>query len=110
MGQGILGITRLRHADVSDHDDRLYSGLLPSGPALARRAFRLGTTGPAGLSGSATLLVATPDNFLIKGKLLDATIPVADTIFHPFNLILTVIVIAVVSILMVLMHTKPEQG
>jgi short-chain fatty acids transporter len=69
----------------------------------------LGATWHAGLSGSATLLVATPENFLIKGKLLDATIPVADTIFHPFNLILTVIIIAVVTILMALMHPKPEK-
>jgi len=67
----------------------------------------LGCTWHSGLSGSATLLVATPDNFLIKGKLLDATIPVANTIFHPFNLILTVIVVAVVSGLMVLMHPRP---
>jgi len=69
----------------------------------------LGCTWHAGLSGSATLLVATPDNFLIKGKLLDATIPVANTIFHPFNLILTVIVVAAVTILMALMHPRPEK-
>ncbi len=69
----------------------------------------LGCTWHAGLSGSATLLVATPDNFLIKGKLLDATIPVANTIFHPFNLILTVIIIAAVTILMALMHPRPEK-
>jgi short-chain fatty acids transporter len=67
----------------------------------------LGCTWHAGLSGSATLLVATPDNFLIKGKLLDATIPVANTIFHPFNLILTIIIVVVVTILMALMHPRP---
>ena len=69
----------------------------------------LGCTWHAGLSGSATLLVATPDNFLIKGKLLDATIPVANTIFHPFNLILTVIIMVAITILMVLMHPRPEK-
>jgi len=69
----------------------------------------LGCTWHAGLSGSATLLVATPDNFLIKGKLLDATIPVADTIFHPFNLILTVIIMVAITILMALMHPRPEK-
>jgi len=69
----------------------------------------LGCTWHAGLSGSATLLVATPDNFLIKGKLLDATIPVANTIFHPFNLILTVIIMVAITILMALMHPKPEK-
>jgi short-chain fatty acids transporter len=70
----------------------------------------LGCTWHAGLSGSATLLVATPDNFMIKGKLLDATIPVADTIFHPFNLILTVIIMVAVTILMALMHPRPEKA
>jgi len=45
----------------------------------------LGCTWHSGLSGSAPLLVATPDNFLIKGKLLDSVIPVSNTIFHPFK-------------------------
>ncbi len=70
----------------------------------------LGCTWHAGLSGSATLLVATPDNFLIKGKFLDATIPVANTIFHPFNIILTLIIVVVVTILMALMHPRPEKA
>ena len=74
---------------------------------IAAAYLGLGCTWHAGLSGSATLLVATPDNFLIKGKLLDATIPVANTIFHPFNLILTIIIVAVVTILMALMHPRP---
>jgi len=70
----------------------------------------LGCTWHSGLSGSATLLVATPDNFLIKGKLLDAVIPTTNTIFHPFNLILTIIVVAVVTILMALMHPRPGKA
>ena len=49
----------------------------------------LGCTWHSGLSGSAPLLVATPDNFLIKGKLLSSVIPVSQTIFSPFNIILT---------------------
>jgi short-chain fatty acids transporter len=69
----------------------------------------LGCTWHAGLSGSATLLVATPDNFLIKGKLLDAVIPVSQTIFHPFNIILTIVIVGVVTVLMALMHPKPEK-
>jgi len=69
----------------------------------------LGCTWHSGLSGSAPLLVATPDNFLIKQKLLDGVIPVSNTIFHPFNLILTLIVVVVVTILMALMHPKPEK-
>ena len=39
---------------------------------IAAAYLGLGCTWHSGLSGSATLLVATPDNFLIKGKLLDA--------------------------------------
>ncbi|MBS3921233.1 MAG: short-chain fatty acid transporter [Deltaproteobacteria bacterium] len=77
---------------------------------IAAAYLGLGCTWHAGLSGSATLLVATPDNFLIKGKLLDATIPVANTIFHPFNLILTIIIVAVVTILMALMHPRPGKA
>jgi short-chain fatty acids transporter len=70
----------------------------------------LGCTWHAGLSGSAPLLVATPDNFLIKGKLMDAVIPVSQTIFHPFNIILTLIIVIVVTILMALMHPRPEKA
>jgi short-chain fatty acids transporter len=69
----------------------------------------LGCTWHSGLSGSATLLVATPDNFLIKSKLMDQVIPVSQTIFHPFNLILTIVVVVVVTVLMALMHPRPEK-
>jgi short-chain fatty acids transporter len=53
--------------------------------------------------------VATPDNFLIKGKLLDAIIPVSQTIFSPFNIILTIVIVVVVTVLMALMHPRPEK-
>jgi short-chain fatty acids transporter len=76
---------------------------------IAAAYLGLGCTWHSGLTGSATLLVATPDNFLIKGKLLDAVIPTTNTIFHPFNLILTIIIVAVVTIMMALMHPKPEK-
>ena len=69
----------------------------------------LGCTWHAGLSGSATLLVNTPNNFLIQGKYLDATIPTGLTIFSGFNIVLTVIVIVVVAVLMCLMHPRPEK-
>jgi short-chain fatty acids transporter len=69
----------------------------------------LGCTWHSGLSGSAPLLVNTPNNFLIQGKYLESTIPTTETIFSPFNLILTVIVVVVVTILMCLMHPVPEK-
>jgi short-chain fatty acids transporter len=70
----------------------------------------LGCTWHSGLTGSAPLLVATPGNFLIKANLLDAVIPTTNTIFHPFNIILTIVIVAVVTILMALMHPKPEKA
>ncbi len=69
----------------------------------------LGCTWHSGLSGSATLLVATPDNFLIRGKLLSAVVPVSQTIFSPFNIILTILVLIVVTAMMALMHPRPER-
>ena len=51
----------------------------------------------------------TPDNFVIKAKLLDGVIPVSQTILHPFNLILTLIIVVVVTIMMALMHPRPEK-
>ena len=46
----------------------------------------LGCTWHAGLSGSATLLVATPDNFLIKGKLARCrSFPCPRPSSSPFN-------------------------
>ncbi len=70
----------------------------------------LGCTWHAGLSGAAPLLVSTPDNFLIKGKLVEAVIPLSQTIFHPYNLILTLIIVVAVTILMALMHPTPEKA
>jgi len=69
----------------------------------------LGCTWHSGLSGSATLLVNTPNNFLIQGKYLDSTIPTTETIFSAFNLVLVVIVIVVVTSLMCLMHPSEEK-
>ena len=77
---------------------------------IAAAYLGLGCTWHSGLSGSSPLLVATPDNFVIKAKLLDAVIPVSQTILHPFNLILTLIIVVVVTIMMALMHPRPEKA
>jgi len=69
----------------------------------------LGCTWHSGLSGSATLLVNTPDNFLIKAKLLDSTISTSETIFTGFNLILALIIVIVITALMCLMHPSEEK-
>jgi short-chain fatty acids transporter len=49
----------------------------------------LGCTWHAGLSASAPLLIATPNHFLEKQI---GIIPITQTIFHPFNLALTLVV------------------
>ncbi|WP_231391300.1 short-chain fatty acid transporter [Megasphaera vaginalis (ex Srinivasan et al. 2021)] len=49
-----------------------------------------------GLSGSAPLLVATADHFMVKDI---GVIPISQTIFHPYNLILTVVSIIAIIIL-----------
>ena len=68
----------------------------------------LGCTWHAGLSASAPLLVNTPDNFLIQGDILQATIPTSETIFSAFNIILLVLVVVVVTAMMAVMHPSAE--
>ncbi|MGE0041535.1 MAG: short-chain fatty acid transporter [Vicinamibacterales bacterium] len=63
--------------------------------------FGMGSTWHAGLSGSATLLVATPGHFL-ESQI--GIIPITATVFHPFNLGLTAIVMVVLAALAWAMH------
>ncbi|MEW6321452.1 MAG: TIGR00366 family protein [Acidobacteriota bacterium] len=63
--------------------------------------FGMGATWHAGLSASAPLLVATPGHFL-EDRI--GIIPVADTIFHPFNLGLALLVVVVLAGLAWAMH------
>lgn len=66
----------------------------------------MGTTWHAGLSASAPLLVATPGHFLEKEIGL---IPVQETLFAPFNLVLVALVMIVFAVLTPLLHPVPEQ-
>ncbi len=72
----------------------------------------LGCTWHAGLTGSATLMMASPGNKMVKLAMdkgwLTGTISTGDTIFNPFNLILVAVVIIVVTWLMARMHPDPE--
>ena len=54
----------------------------------------LGCTWHAGLSASAPLLIATPGHFL-ESEI--GVIPVSNTIFHPFNVILTLVVLVALT-------------
>ena len=64
----------------------------------------LGAVWHGGLSGSAPLIAATPDNFLIKQQILSSPLPISATIFHPFNLVYIAIVASVAVALAAAMH------
>ena len=67
----------------------------------------MGTTWHAGLSASAPLLVATPGHFLEKTV---GIVPLADTIFSPFNLALTGVVVVLFVVLVPLLHPAPGRA
>jgi short-chain fatty acids transporter len=71
-----------------------------------------GTVWHGGLSGSAPLILATPNNPLIApaGGLpaLDRLVPVTETIFAPFNLIFLFVIAGTALVTLVLLH--PRQG
>jgi short-chain fatty acids transporter len=66
----------------------------------------LGTMWHSGLSASAPLLVATPKHFLEKEI---GIIPITETIFHPFNLLLALAVLVALTIAGPLMHPRKEE-
>ncbi len=66
----------------------------------------MGTTWHAGLSASAPLLVATPGHFMESTVGL---IPVRETLFAPFNLVLVAIVVVVFAVLAPLLHPSRER-
>ncbi len=67
----------------------------------------MGLTWHAGLSASAPLLVATPGHFLEKQM---GVVPLGQTIFSPFNLILAFIVLGVFTLLIPLLHPRPGRA
>ena len=69
--------------------------------------FGMGATWHAGLSASAPLLVATPGHFL---EATIGIIPVTATIFSPFNLGLTVVVVTLLVALAGILHPPPGQA
>lgn len=72
---------------------------------IAAAYLGLGTTWHSGLSASAPLLVATPGHFMEKQL---GVISVAQTILHPFNLLLALIVIIFLAIYTPFLHPKQE--
>lgn len=74
---------------------------------VAAAYFGMGATWHSGLSASAPLLVATPGHFL-EDRI--GLIPVTRTIFHPFNLVLTAVVVAVLALLAYLLHPRDAEA
>lgn len=93
----MVGFVARRHPDA---DYRLL---------VAVAYFGLGATWHAGPSGSVPLLLATPENFLIKGGILAETISMARTVWTPFNLIFAGGMLCVLTGLAGLLHPKRGQ-
>ncbi|MGH9349477.1 MAG: short-chain fatty acid transporter [Vicinamibacterales bacterium] len=74
---------------------------------VAAAYFGMGATWHAGLSASAPLLVATPGHFL-EDRI--GLIPITRTIFHPFNLVLTVVVVVVLALLAFALHPRETEA
>ena len=72
---------------------------------VASAYFGMGVVWHAGLSASAPLLVATHGHFMEQQMGL---IPVAETIFSPFNLIMVLLVVIVMGIVAYLSHPRQE--
>lgn len=74
---------------------------------VAAAYFGMGATWHSGLSASAPLLVATPGHFL-EDRI--GVIPMSRTIFHPFNLALTAVVVAVLAGLAWVLHPRESDA
>jgi short-chain fatty acids transporter len=70
---------------------------------VAAAYFGMGATWHAGLSASAPLLVATPGHFL-EDRI--GLVPIGRTIFHPFNLALTAVVVSMLALLAYVLHPR----
>ena len=96
-GIGILGSAVLVKYIARQHREVDYRLL------VAVAYFGLGCTWHAGLSASAPILVATPGHFMEQQV---GVIPLTRTIFHPFNLVATLAVLAVMTTLAYLLHPR----
>lgn len=79
---------------------------------IAASYIGLGTVWHGGLSGSAPLILATPDNPLLApgagAAVVDRLYPVTETLFHPFNLVYLLVIGAVGVLAAVALH--PREG
>ena len=70
----------------------------------------LGAIWHAGLSGSAPLISATPDSFLIKQGILQAPLPITETLFAPFNLLYVLLMGVFVVLVARALHPAPADA
>ena len=79
---------------------------------IAASYIGLGTVWHCGLSGSAPLILATPDNPLVApgagAPVVDRLYPVTETLFHPFNLVYMLVIGAVGLAAAVALHPRRD--
>lgn len=97
-GLGLIAAAMLVRFVARRHPDADYRLL------VAVAYLGMGTTWHAGPSGSVPLLMATPGNFMVKGGLLDAPVPLAETVFTAHNLGLVAAIVVIFAALAPLLH------
>ncbi len=102
-GLGLIASAVLVRSLGRRHPDADYRLL------VAMAYLGLGTTWHAGPSGSAPLLLATPDSFMVRDGLLAAPVPLSQTIFTASNLGLMVAVVVALTVLAALLHPPAGQ-
>ena len=102
-GMGLIAAAILVRIMARRHPDTDYRLL------VAVAYLGLGTTWHAGPSGSVPLLLATPDNFMVRGGMLAAPVPLFETIFTARNLVLMAGVVIGFTLFVVLLHPPAER-
>jgi short-chain fatty acids transporter len=102
-GMGLIASAVLVRFMARRHPDVDYRLL------VAVAYFGMGATFHAGPSGSVPLLLATPGTFMIKDALIPGPIPLSETVFTPFNLGLTAVVIVGLTAFAALVHPSPDR-
>ncbi|MFC6719483.1 short-chain fatty acid transporter [Natrialbaceae archaeon GCM10025810] len=103
----ILGAVLAREMGKTAHEN----GVALHYPLACVAAYMgLGLTWHWGLAGSAPLLLATPNNDFIEAGVLEETVPLTETVIHPYGLALTVLSIAFASIVLYLLSPSPERS
>jgi short-chain fatty acids transporter len=101
-GVSIVGSAVLARAIARRHQNVDYRLL------VAAAYLGLGCTWHAGLSASAPMTVAAPQNDFLTAGLIPAPVPAAETVGSFFNLGLAAIVLVAMTLLVALLHPRPE--